>query len=323
MPGEVADPRIISLRAHYWIRRHESEPGICVREPRTDHGAAMLPLHYAGWQLTHDLLGACAPRSSRFDGRRIDNELVAGVPLHHWYAAQLAGTAELTRRLPWPVLWTALSSLWSSGRPGPQNPALTVTTLWATWFSIPRLADAKRHTLIGWRRHPGWSARAAASLALGKLRGGYSSPPAIASEIFARSKTGLIVGDMHFANLVGNPDRIAFVDFSEVATAPVALDLAPLWFEWWLFRGLLDGDDGFLQGFRMLWRAWVGAERLLVQMTREWADRAFPWLYYSAFADHLELDPELAERLASRARAAVVGRRRALASSGSLEGLIQ
>lgn len=314
-------PADVAVRPHYRIRRHETDPRLCVREPRTPHGAEMLAQHYDGWQLTHDLLGACAPATCRLDGGRIEIELIEGNPVHLQYGAAWQGGPQ-PEVLPWPVVWSALETLWSTDRGGPANEKMSVTTLWATWYAISRLREAKRQAIAGWIFEPSWSFSSILRLTIGKLRGGYSRVPPIAVKIYEQSKTGLIAGDMHFANLVGNRGRVAFVDFSEVAAGPIALDLAPLWLEWWLARGLVRGDDGFLDGFRRLWRTWVAPERALVEMTREWTGRAFPWLYYAFFADHLELDPALARQATVTTMAAIDRLQHQLTSADTLEQLV-
>lgn len=72
----------LALRAHYDIRLDPTAPGVCIRTARTAHGLEMLPAHFAGWRLTHDLLGDAAPRFAEFDGERIRTELIPGRPLH-------------------------------------------------------------------------------------------------------------------------------------------------------------------------------------------------------------------------------------------------
>ncbi len=113
-----------------------------------------------------------------------------------------------------------------------------------------------------WWQRPLWSAEALGTLLRGRCSGGYTAVPDVAFQIMDQSRHGLLLGDMHFENLVGTENRLAFVDFSEVGRGPIALDLAPLWLEWWLARGVLHGDDGFLPGFRELWSRYVGPESL-------------------------------------------------------------
>lgn len=311
---------LISLRAHYELRDDPAEAGICVRTARTPHGAEMLPAHFEGWRITHDLLGNCAPRFADFDGSRIRTERIPGRPLHEHYAGLLNG--ETSQPLPWDALWVALAHVYDSGRRGPANSKLIPEMAWTTWFSIVRLRDAKRHAVTGAWKHPAWSIRAGKLMLGGKFSGGYSKPPAVTFEIAAASRSALTLGDMHMANLVGNADRIAFVDFSEVGHGAVALDLAPLWFEWWLARGLFRGDDGFVEGFSACWRRFVGPERLLVQMTGEWVGRAFEWLIYAFYADHLEIPPPLARGLTTAAARRFAGLRTAFSTANRLSELV-
>ncbi len=289
----------MALRAHYELRVDPSDASICIREGRTSHGADMLPAHFAGWQLTHDLLGDAAPRFAEFDGSRIRTELIPGLPLHEHYAAALRG--EPVAALPWDALWAALSRVYDSSRAAPHNPKLIPEMAWATWFSIARLAEAKRYVARGAASHFSWSLAGGAALAAGKLAGGFTRPPAVVSDIDAASTKSLTLGDMHMANLVGNAGRIAFVDFSEVAHGSVALELAPLWMEWWLAQGLVHGDDGFTAGFTAMWRRYAGPEVNLVRMTSAFVERLFAWMLYAFHADHLGLHAAAAETATGRA----------------------
>lgn len=280
-----AAPELVALRSHYRLYRDPADPSTCVRESRTRHGLEMLPTHYEGWQITHDLLGRCAPRHALFDGARIRTELIPGRALHLHYG----GGPASSDTLPWNEFWEALGRLYDSGRKGPTNPKLIPEMAWTTWCSIGRLHEAKRHARRGFGSAPLWSIAAGMRLVRGKLAGGFTRPPPTAYEISNSSRRALLLGDLHMANLVGGSDRIAFVDFSEVGEGPVALDLAPIWLEWWLARGLCTGDDGFIDGYRELWRRFVGPEALLIRMTAEWVARIFPWMLFAFYSDHLEL----------------------------------
>jgi hypothetical protein len=312
--------RLIALRAHYELRTDSSDPRVCIREARTAHGADMLPAHVEGWRLTHDLLGDAAPRFAEFDGARIRTELIPGRPLHEHYAARLRG--EDVEPLPWPSLWAGLTRLYESGRTGPVNPKLIPEMAWATWFSIVRLRDAKRHSLVDAWRRPSWSIAAVAALAAGKAKGGFAKPPAVTYEIAAASRSALTLGDMHMANLVGSADRIAFVDFSEAAQGSIALELAPLWMEWWLAQGLVHGDDGFLEGFAEMWRRFVGAESLLVRMSSEFANRRFSWMLFAFYFDHLGLSRARATAAVERADARLAELSGRFAGCSSLPQLV-
>lgn len=280
----------------------------------------MMPAHFKGWSLTHDLLGDAAPRFAEFDGERIRTELIPGRPLHEHYAAARRG--ETVAALPWDALWAALARLYDSDRPGPENPKLIPEMAWTTWFSIARLAEAKRYIARGAAGHPAWSLAGAMALGAGKLAGGFTRPPAIVFDIDASSTRALTLGDMHMANLVGDADRIAFVDFSEVAHGSVALELAPLWMEWWLAQGLVHGDDGFAGGFAAMWRRYAGAEANLVRMTAAFVDRLFGWMLYAFNADHLGLSAAEADAAATRALRRLEALRPVLARATRLEELV-
>jgi len=288
----------VATRPHYRLRQDPAVPGVCVREARTPHGAEMLPAHVAGWELTHDLLAPCAPAFAEYDGTRIRTELIPGRALHEHYGAARRG--ETMPPLPWHDWWVALTRMYDSGRQAPPNPKLIPSMSWATWFSITRLAEAKRESLTGAWQRPDWSLMAWRALLVGRISGGYTLPPLVVDQIASRSTVGLTTGDMHLANIVGTTGRMAFVDFSEVAVGPVALDLTPLWFEWWLAQGLVAGDDGFLEGFRGMWTRYVGEEALLTRMTAEFCARWFPWMVFAFYAHHLGLDRARAMTLTGR-----------------------
>lgn len=280
----------------------------------------MLPAHISGWTLTHDLLGDAAPRFAEFDGERIRTELIPGRALPEHYAAARRG--EKVAPLPWDTLWGALSRVYDSGRAGPVNPKLIPEMAWTTWFSITRLAEAKRYVARGAARRPAWSLAGCAALAAGKFAGGFTRPPAIVFDIDAASTRALTLGDMHMANLVGNADRIAFVDFSEVAQGSVALELAPLWMEWWLAQGLVQGDDGFARGFAAMWRRYAGLEIDLVRMTAAFVDRLFAWMVYAFHADHLGLGAAEAGAATAQTRARLQALRPSLSRATRLEELV-
>lgn len=303
-------PALDLYRHGFRIHRDAQQPDRLIRDALTDEGRAAVSAHYNGWRLTHDLLGACAPAACVLvNDNRIEREFVQGDPLNVHYGRRLRGD-----RLPppnWSAFFEALPRVWESGRSAPRNPTFTAVTLWASWYAIAEIRSAKGMVLRGALRRPGWSIEAARQLVAGKLRGGYARTPALAAEILGRSREGLLLGDVHFDNLIAATDRLAFVDFSEVGTGPIALDLAPLWFDWWLARGAFEGDDGFLDGFTELWREYVGPEAMLTALTRAWAARSFRWLHYGFDRFHLRAPDAAAMRRAavSRRLAAIRGDR--------------
>lgn len=291
------------FRKDYRVYQDELRPWVCVVEAETEEARAILRQQYEGWRITFDLLGPCAPLECRLISEdRLEREFVSGAALNHWYGLALTSSNGAHVRLPWDVLWQRLRAVWESGRAAPANSTFTVVTLWGTWFAIAELRKAKWQAVRNSWQRPLWSAEALGILLRGRWSGGYTAVPDVAFEIMERSRHGLLLGDMHFENLVGTENRLAFVDFSEVGRGPIAIDLAPLWLEWWLARGVLHGDDGFLPGFRELWAHYVGPESLLCQMTRQWVQRAFSWLVFAFYHFHLNLQHELALRYGRLAR---------------------
>ena len=287
----------LATRKHYRIYQSITDPKVCVRESLVPGGAREdLLRYYEGWRITHDLLKPCAPFECRLvSGDRIEMEFIDGLPLNRLYGLALASPNGTQAHCPWKTLLERLPHVWSSTRLAPTVTNLSAASLWTTWFGIAELRLAKRYT---WQRcweHPLWSAEALSKLIKGKiLYGSFTAVPKVATEIMTRSREGLLLGDIHFENLVGSPERLSFVDFTEVTRGPIALDLTPLWFEWWLAQGLPRGDDGFLSHFRELWNQYVGPQILLCEMTREWIKRLFSWLSFTFYQDRLHMAPDRA-----------------------------
>lgn len=289
---------IIVTRRGYRIYRSISDPHVCVRESLF-RGAAQEDLrrYYEGWLLTHDLLQPCAPLQCHLVNEdRIEMEFIPGITLNHLYGLALISANGTKNHCPWDTLWERLPGVWSSTRSAPATQTrLNAATLWVTWFGIAELRLAKQYIWQRCWQRPSWSAQAVRELLKGKiLNGSYTHIPKVVFEILAKSRHGLLLGDLHFENLVGSAGRLSFVDFTEVAHGPIALDLASLWFEWWLAQGLHRGDDGFLSGFRDLWSHYVGPESLLCEMTLEWAKRMFGWMAFAFYRVRLNLESDKA-----------------------------
>lgn len=274
------------LREGYRIYQDCTDTRVCVREAHSQAGAKVLGKQYEGWRLTHEMLGPCAPSWSRLIHERcLETEFIEGIPLNLAYGGR--STEGLKTSGPkWDMFWERLEMLWECDRLDVHDTGLSKRDLWCTWFAISDLRRAKQCVWTMGFLHPIWTFDAIRMKL--RYRRDYTSPPEVAGRILAESKHGLILGDLHFENLLLAEDRLVFVDFTEVARGPVAFDLAWMWFEWWLAQGLLRGDDGFLPGFRELWSGYVGPESLLCEMTRHWVKRAFPWLFFAFY--HFRLD---------------------------------
>jgi hypothetical protein len=203
-----------------------------------------------------------------------------------------------------------LDALYAAGPSGRANRKLEADMMWSTWFAIAPLRAAKARALRSAWRRPLWTAEALARLFAGRARSGYAAAPPVVHSIVVGERLTGILGDLHMANLVGNETRVAFVDFSEAGDGSPALDLAPLWCEWWLAHGLFHADDGFLGGFRRLWRRFVGTESWLVDLSREFGRRVFRWLLFAFYSDHLDLPRQRAVALATRAQRLITSRTR-------------
>lgn len=270
---------MIRKRSGYTIFQKEGEPGVCVRETKSDEGKERLRWQQEGWQAIHEAMGRFAVSWSRLvHPERLEKEFIPGVPLVWAYGFQ---KSQITLPSPdeWGEFWEQLRVLWSADPQGVSETRMSENDLWHTWFSISDLRKAKHCILTFAWLNPLWSVEAL-SLKM-KFGRGYTEPPEVARRILESSERGLILGDLHFENLLVSDGRLVFIDYETVARGPIAFDLAWMWMEWWLAQGLLHGDDGFLPGFRRNWRDFVGPEAMLCEMTREWAKRVFSWLLFA------------------------------------------
>jgi hypothetical protein len=308
------------LREGYRIHQDCSDACVCVREAHSQAGAEVLRKQYEGWQLTHEMLGPCAPSWSRLvHPRRLETEFIEGIPLNLAYG--LRRTEGLKTSGPtWDMFWKRLERLWEYGRLDVNDTCLTKTDLWCTWFAISDLRRAKQCVWTRGFLHPVWTLDAIRT----KLRYGrrYTTPPETAQRILNHSKHGLILGDLHFENLMIAEERLVFVDFTEVARGPIAFDLVWLWLEWWLAQGVVAGDDGFLSGFRRLWTRYVGPEWLLCDMTRQWVQRAFSWLFFAFYHFRLNLQHKAAVKYGGLARNLTVMVNDRALEADTLDGLL-
>lgn len=307
-------------RAGYTIYQDSNDACVCVREAHSQSGAEVLRKQHQGWRLTQEMLGSCTFSWSRLvHARRLETEFIEGIPLNLAYGLRETERPKLSRPT-WDFFWDRLRALWECDGLDANNTSLTKADLWCTWFAISELQRANQCV---WRRgilHPIWTLDAI----LTRLRYGrqYTMPPETAQRILTHSKHGLILGDLHFENLLVAEDRLVFVDFTEVARGPVAFDLVWLWLEWWLAQGVLRGDDGFLPGFRELWTRYVGPESLLCEMTREWVQRTFYWLIFAFYHFRLNVQHKSALRYGLLARRLKVLLNDRTLMSDTLDGLL-